>query len=188
MNRKFERAAVKFALVVVSLTLLAAFAGPAQACTRVLYTGDGGLVIAGRSMDWGEDMYSKCGCSRAHVARRRVRPNTVKWKSKHGSLVVSSYESGTADGINEKGVVMNGLYLAESDYGKPDGRPTISIMAAGQFALDNFGSVAEAVEYLRRDPMRVIAPTLPNGRARRRTCRSRTRPATPRSSNGSTAR
>lgn len=165
MNRKFERAAVKFALVVVSLTLLAAFAGPAQACTRVLYTGDGGLVIAGRSMDWGEDMYSNVWVFPRGMSRDGASgPNTVKWKSKHGSLVVSSYESGTADGINEKGVVMNGLYLAESDYGKPDGRPTISIMAAGQFALDNFGSVAEAVEYLRRDPMRVIAPTLPNGR------------------------
>src|SRR5262245_29902241 len=59
---------------------------------------------------------------------------------------------------------MNGLYLAESDYGKPDDRPTMSIMAAGQYVLDIFGSVAQAVEGLRGDSFRVIAPTLPNGR------------------------
>src|SRR5262249_22566551 len=92
-------------------------------------------------------------------------PNTVKWVSKYGSLSISAYEGATADGMNEKGLVMNGLYLAESNYGKPDGRPTMSITAAGQYVLDMFGSVAEAVEALRRESFRLIAPTLPNGRA-----------------------
>ena len=91
--------------------------------------------------------------------------NTVKWTSKYGSLVVSSYEFGTADGMNDKGLVINGLYLAEFDFGHPDNRPTISIMAYGQYLLDNFGSVAEAAEGMRGDSIRVIAPTLPNGRA-----------------------
>src|SRR5215471_2789996 len=79
-------------------------------------------------------------------------------------LAVSSYEAGTADGMNEKGLVMNGLYLAESDYGKPDGRPTLSVMVAGQYVLDSFATVAEAVESLRRDAFRLIAPVLPNGK------------------------
>src|SRR5262245_63163381 len=79
-------------------------------------------------------------------------PNSVKWTSKYGSLSVSSYEAGIADGMNENGLVMNGLYLTESDYGKPDARPTMSIMAYGQYMLDNFGSVADAVEGLRGNP------------------------------------
>src|SRR5262249_30776961 len=83
---------------------------------------------------------------------------------KYGSLAVSSYEAGTADGMNEKGLVMNGLYLVESDYGKPDSRPTMSIMTYGQYVLDNFASVAEAVDGLSSDSFRVIAPVLPNGR------------------------
>jgi len=37
-------------------------------------------------------------------------------------------------------------------------------MAWGQYALDNFGTVAEAVEALRAEPFTVIAPTLPNGK------------------------
>jgi penicillin V acylase-like amidase (Ntn superfamily) len=72
-------------------------------------------------MDWGEDMHSNLwvfprGMSRDGVAG----PNSVKWTSKYGSLAVSSYEAGNADSMNEKGLVMNGLYLVESDYGKPN--------------------------------------------------------------------
>ena len=57
---------------------------------------------------------------------------------------------GTADGMNEKGLVANILYLAESDYGKPDGsKPPLSISLWGQYALDNFATVAEALDALR---------------------------------------
>src|SRR5262245_42202468 len=151
--------------VVATLVLAAAGVGLAEACTRVLYVGEGGLVITGRSMDWGEDMFSNAWVFPRGMTREGASgANTVKWTSKYGSLVISAYEIGTADGMNEAGLVMNGLYLAESDYGKPDGRPTISIMAFGQYVLDNFGSVAEAVEALRRDSIRMIGISLPNGR------------------------
>src|SRR5262245_27888000 len=149
----------------VVLSLVTAFASPAETCTRALYIGQDGLVITGRSMDWGEDLHSNLWVFPRGMDRNGAAgPNSVKWTSKYGSLGVSAYESGIADGMNEKGLVMNGLYLTESDYGKPDGRPTMSIMAAGQYVLDSFGSVAEAVEGLRGDSFRVIAPTLPNGR------------------------
>jgi choloylglycine hydrolase len=116
-------------------------------------------------MDWGEDMYSNLWVFPRGMSRDGASgPNTIKWTSKYGSLAVSGYDAGTADGMNEKGLVMNGLYLAESDYGKPDGRPTTSIMAFGQYVLDNFGNVSEAVDGLRGDPISIIAPTLPNGR------------------------
>src|SRR5262249_2429408 len=135
-------------------------------CTRVLYVGEGGLVITGRSMDWGEDMYSNLWVFPRGMSRDGASgPNTVKWTSKYGSLSISGYEAGIADGMNERGLVMNGLYLAESDYGKPDGRPTMSIMAAGQYVLDSFGSVAEAGEGVRGDSLRVLAPPLPTRRA-----------------------
>lgn len=135
-------------------------------CTRALYVGAGNLVITGRSMDWNEDMFSNLWVFPRGMARDGAAgPRSVRWTSKYGSLVVSSYESATADGMNDVGLVINGLYLAESDYGRPDDRPTMSITAYGQYVLDTFGSVTEAVEGLRDDPFRVIAPILPNGRA-----------------------
>ena len=92
-------------------------------------------------------------------------PNSIAWTSKYGSVVCAFYEVSTVDGMNEKGLVANVLYLVESDYGKPDGqKPTMSIAAWAQYVLDNFATVAEAVEALRKEPFVIIAPILPNGR------------------------
>lgn len=148
-----------------AIMFAAASLGLAEACTRVLYVGDGGLVITGRSMDWGEDMHSNLWVfPRGQKRDGAAGPNSMTWISKYGSLGISAYDAGIADGMNEKGLVMNGLYLAESDYGKPDNRLTMSVMIAGQYVLDNFATVAEAVEALRGDTFRIIAPTLPNGK------------------------
>jgi choloylglycine hydrolase len=66
--------------------------------------------------------------------------------------------------MNEKGLVTNLLYLAESKYGKPDAnKPMLSIAVWAQYALDNFASVNEAVEALRAEPFNILAPDLPNG-------------------------
>ena len=63
-----------------------------------------------------------------------------------------------------KGLVASLLYLAESDYGEPDeNRPYLSIAAWPQFVLDNYATVAEAVEALEKKPFNMLAPTLPNG-------------------------
>jgi penicillin V acylase-like amidase (Ntn superfamily) len=133
-------------------------------CTRALYVGSDNLVITGRTMDWGEDNHPNLWLFPRGMARDGASPgDTVKWTSRYGSLGVQAY-TGIADGINEAGLVMNGLYLAESDYGKSSGRRTISIMAFGQYVLDSFGNVAEAVAGLREDSIQIIAPALPNGR------------------------
>lgn len=164
MNVRFGKLARR-AVALASSMLAVLFTNSAQPCTRVLYVGEDGLVITGRSMDWGEDMYSNLWVFPRGMKRDGATgANTLAWTSKYGSLGISSYEAGTADGMNETGLVMNGLYLVESDYGKPDKRPTMSVMVAGQYVLDRFGSVAEAVAELRKESFRLIAPTLPNGR------------------------
>ena len=138
---------------------------PTIACTRSLYVGDDGTAITGRNMDWKEDMGSNLWIFPAGMKRDGASgPKSITWTSKYGSVVVSGYEAGTADGINEKGLVANLLYLAESDYGAPDpSRPFLSIAAWTQFVLDNYATVAEAVYALRAEPFNILAPTLPNG-------------------------
>jgi choloylglycine hydrolase len=79
-------------------------------------------------------------------------------------VIVSGYEAGTTDGMNEKGLVANMLYLAESDYGRQDDkRPFLSIAAWAQYVLDNYATVAEAVAALSEEPFQMLAPRLPNG-------------------------
>jgi len=152
------------ALSLIALTLISGF--HANACTRAVYLGSDNVIITGRSMDWAEDIYSNAWVFPRGLARDGATDaNTIKWSSKYGSLVVSGYDAGTADGMNEKGFVAIVLYLAESDYGTPQpGKPTLSIMAWGQYVLDNYSNVAETVDALRAEPFVVIAPMLPNGK------------------------
>jgi penicillin V acylase-like amidase (Ntn superfamily) len=135
-------------------------------CTRAVYLGSDNTVITGRSLDWNEDMYSNLYAFPRGLPREGAAgPASVRWTSKYGSLIVSAYEMGTADGMNEEGLVGNGLYLAESEYGTPKpGEQTISVMVWLQYVLDNYRNVAEAVTGLRDRPFQVVTLTLPNGR------------------------
>jgi choloylglycine hydrolase len=137
----------------------------AEACTRAVYIGSEGLVITGRSMDWLEDMHSQLWAFPAGIKRNGAGgANTPEWVAKYGSVVVSGYDIGSADGMNEKGLVANLLYLAESDYGDAEGKPILSISLWAQYVLDNFATVAEAVDALESEPFRIVAPMLPNGK------------------------
>ncbi|HWM47133.1 MAG TPA: linear amide C-N hydrolase [Xanthobacteraceae bacterium] len=156
----------KLATAAVSAVLaVASAAQTAQACTRTLYAGDGNMIATGRNMDWHEDMGSNLWAMPAGIARDGAAgPNSIKWTAKHGSVIVSSYDVGTADGMNERGLVANLLYLAESDYGAPDpARPSLSVSAWAQYVLDNYATVAETVAALRPEPFNMITASMPSG-------------------------
>lgn len=139
---------------------------PLEACTRALYTGTEATVITGRTLDWMEDMHSDLWVFPRGIKHNGAAgPQSITWTSRYGSVIVSGYNAGTADGMNEKGLVANALYLAESDYGIPTkDKPLMSISLWAQYVLDNFATVAEAVKALRADPFQILAPMLPNGR------------------------
>ena len=138
---------------------------PANACTRALYVGKDNLVITGRSMDWAEDMHSNIWVFPRGMKRNgEAGSKSPQWSAKYGSVVVSVYDAASADGMNEKGLVMNMLYLGESDYGKPDSEhPPLSITVWGQYTLDHFATVAEAVKAMQAKPFYLLVPKLPNG-------------------------
>ncbi|MGA8171031.1 MAG: linear amide C-N hydrolase [Methylocystis sp.] len=139
--------------------------GIAVGCTRTLYVGADDTVITGRNMDWKEDMASNLWVFPAGLKRDGAAgARSIRWVSKYGSVIVSGYEVGTTDGLNEKGLAANLLYLVESEYPKPDGkRPVLSISAWTQYALDNYATVDEAVSALAKEPFNLLAPSLPNG-------------------------
>ncbi len=156
----------KLTFVSTLIACMALTTSRSDACTRCVYLGPKDTVIVARSMDWVEDpgtnLYS---FPRGTKHDGAAGPKSIDWTSKHGSVVCSFYECSSVDGINEKGLVANVLYLVESDYGKPDGqKPILSIALWAQYALDNYANVAEAVEALRKEPFVIVAPVLPNGR------------------------
>lgn len=139
----------------------------ASACSRAVYLGPDGMIVTGRTMDWVEELGSELWIFPQGMARDGAAgPNSLKWTSKYGSVIASIYDGGTADGMNERGLVVNLLYLAESEYPPTsDPRPAVSIAAWAQYVLDNFATVAEAVEESKKESFRVLPVTAPNGKA-----------------------
>jgi penicillin V acylase-like amidase (Ntn superfamily) len=135
-----------------------------EACTRAVYLGSDGLVITGRNMDWVEDMASNMWVFPRGMQRDGAAgPSSVKWTAKYGSVTVAGYDKASTDGMNEKGLVANLLYLANSDFGSGTGKPTLAVTSWAQYVLDNYATVAEAVDALGKDQITMVAPTLPNG-------------------------
>lgn len=145
--------------------LLSLVSLPSEACTRAVYLGPENMVVTGRTMDWREDIQTNLylfprGMERAGADKGK----TLHWKSKYGSVIAAGYDIGTSDGMNEKGLVANLLYLAESDYNRPgDTRPVMGISIWAQYVLDNFATVDEAVAELKKEVFRIDAPDMPNG-------------------------
>ena len=151
--------------VVIAGLLVPAVPRPVEACTRALYFGKDGQTVTGRSMDWIEDMKTNLWVFPRGLKRGGgLGKASLEWTSKHGSVVASVYEGATADGMNEKGLVANLLYLSESEYPPADDpRPALVIGAWTQYVLDNFASVDEAVAELGKDAFRVVPTEAPNG-------------------------
>ena len=134
-----------------------------QACSRVLYHGEDGIVITGRTMDWFEDMHTSLWAFPAGMDRDgRAGRNSFSWTSQYGSVIASGYDNSTADGMNERGLVANILWLAESVYPPYDGtRPGLSLSLWAQYVLDTYATVEEAVSGLREEEFVPRTPPVP---------------------------
>lgn len=155
----------RLAPIACIMVAAAAVTGKSDACTRAVYLGPDNMIVTGRTMDWKEDPQSNIYFFPRGMERRGGKTdNTIKWTSVYGSVVTAGYDIGVCDGMNEKGLVANLLFLAESDYHRPDDkRPVMGLSIWTQYVLDNFATVDEAVEVLGNEVFRIDDPDLPNG-------------------------
>ncbi len=142
-----------------------AFAVEAHACTRVVYLGPEQTVLTGRSMDFSIDIPANLWLFPRGMERHGcVGPNSLTWVSRYGSIAASSWDIATTDGMNEKGLVANLLWLVQSEYpsfDKESGRRGLTIAAWAQYVLDNFATVQEAVDSLRKEEFVVVTDFIP---------------------------
>jgi penicillin V acylase-like amidase (Ntn superfamily) len=141
-------------------------ASSAYPCSRVLWDSGNGQVFVGRTQDWTERANSAFRMYPRGIERRgAVADNPHKWTSKYGSLALSAYDSGTHEGVNEKGLSAHALYLAgETDFGERDPKMEgIGVMQWVQYYLDNYATVAEAVEAQKSSAVQIEPLILPNG-------------------------
>jgi penicillin V acylase-like amidase (Ntn superfamily) len=150
-------------LLVGSLT-----ASTARPCSRVLWAAGDGQVFVGRTNDWTGKVDSAFRVFPRGIDRvGAVTENPHKWTSKYGSVILSGYDMGTHEGVNEKGLSLHVLYLAGAcDFGKRDPKlEGIGVMQWAQYYLDNYATVAEAVEAQKAFKFQIEPLTLPNGAA-----------------------
>ena len=153
---------------ILALATAAAIIPAADACTRIVYQGADNSFFDGRTMDWAPETGTDLWAFPAGLKRDGgVGEGSIGWTSKYGSVIAGFYNIASVDGVNNAGLAGNVLYLAESDYGdyKTAGKPLLSVGAWLQYVLDNYSTVAEAVDALSKEPFALVAPVLPDGHA-----------------------
>ncbi|WP_096780125.1 linear amide C-N hydrolase [Zobellella denitrificans] len=153
------------ALILAGCAVLGAglTAPQAQACTRAVYLGEEGRILTGRTMDWKTDIGTHLWVLPRGVERHGAAgPASLRWTVKYGSVIASAYDLASSDGLNEAGLAANLLWLPDSVFPEPDGTtPTLSLSLWAQYMLDNFATVAEAVEHVRKHPFLVLTGQVP---------------------------
>ena len=147
-------------VVLSSVTAISLLSINAQACTRVMCVDDE-RVITARSMDWKKNIPTSLWVfPRGMNKDGGIAKKTLNWTSKYGSVVAVGYNAVTADGMNEKGLVANLLWLSEAKYGYSN-KTSLSIGAFAQYVLDNYANVEEAVKGLKETDFQVKPASLP---------------------------
>lgn len=133
-------------------------------CTRVVWPDANGAVIVGRNMDFEKDLMTNLWTQPRGIARNDGVDGKLTWISRYGSVVATAFDLISVDGMNEAGLAGHILWLAESDYGVPDAsRPQLSQAMWLQYFLDNFSTVAEAVEWIAQSDVQVVQVEDPTG-------------------------
>lgn len=147
------------------LCIVIGYSIESKACTRVVYKGPNNTVLTGRTMDFSIEIPANQWIFPRGMKRNgEVGKNSIEWISKYGSLGVSTWDIAIADGMNEKGLVANLLWLVESEYpafNKEGDKKGMAISLWAQYVLDNFATVAEAVEELRKESFAIVSDFIP---------------------------
>lgn len=134
-------------------------------CTRVLWDSGCG-VLAGRNMDWREDLGTNLWSMAAGERRSGSSddPNPLSWEVAHHSVVAGVFDKAATDGVNAHGLGAHLLWLAEADFGERDETlPAIPVSLWTQYFLDRYATVAEAVADIQKNPFQVRAQGGPSG-------------------------
>lgn len=134
------------------------FTAQTPACTTFCLK-NGGEVLFGKNYDW------MIGDGLIFVNRRGVEKRALisdgetaaRWISRHGSVTFNQYgRDNPSGGMNEAGLVIELMWLDETQYPKADARPAIGVLEWIQYQLDVSGSVEEVVR--NAETVRIASP------------------------------
>ena len=133
-------------LLIFSCVLLTGFMST-NACTTFFISKDGQLAF-GRNYDWVTDAgyISTNNRGLLKTSFKNAEGSTISWVSRYGSLTFNQYgKEFPTGGMNEKGLVVELMWLDGSQYPKVDNRPTLNVLQWIQYQLDNSATVDEVI-------------------------------------------
>lgn len=150
----------------MAITALALGAPEADACSRVLYKGLDSLFVVGRSLDWKTPIPTNL-----YVYPRGMQKvssnleNHYTWISKYGSVYAVSYDGGITEGMNEKGLVINGLFCKGTVYNddKATDKPQMSLSVFVAWMLDQCATTDEVCKLLKSNSFAIQGATFDGG-------------------------
>lgn len=137
-----------------------------DACTRVIYKGLDNTFVVGRSLDWKTPIPTNLYVYPAGMKKvGSDQPGAVTWTSKYGAVYAVGYDGGITEGMNEKGLVINGLFCKGTIYTNPevDNRPPMSLAMFVGWLLDMNATTDECVEVLKKQDFSISGATFDGG-------------------------
>ncbi len=158
---------IQKALAALTLAIGAAAVAPqADACSLVAYAGPDSLHIVGRSLDWKTPIPTNLYVYPRGMAKvGSDAPGAVKWTSRYGAVYAVGYDGGVTEGMNEKGLVINGLFCKGTVYDNAEtrNRPPMSLAVFVAWMLDMNATTAEVIEAVRAHDFSIGGATFDNG-------------------------
>ena len=159
---------IKSALV--ALSIIVASNMPSNACSRVVFLGDSttNYVMVGRTLDWRTPIPTNLYVYPSGIKKQSMPSGPMlTWTSKYGTVLAVGYDGGVTEGMNDQGLVMNGLFCKGTIYKEaigPDNKtPVMSLAVLVSFFLDNFATVEEADQWLKQNEFAIFGKTFDGG-------------------------
>lgn len=154
-------------LKLLFVAFILVFAGyKADACSRVVYLGDKGFVLVGRTLDWRTPIPTNIYVYPRGLERTSMPDKPyLKWTSKYASVIAVGYDGGVTEGMNDEGLVMNGLFCKGTIYREAVGgdTPVMSLAVIVSYFLDNFATVDEVETWLDTNDFAIFGKTFDGG-------------------------
>lgn len=138
----------------------------ASACSRITYKGLDSLIIVARSLDWKTPIPTNVYVYPRGIAKQGSdAAGAVTWTSRYGAVYAVSYDAGVTEGMNEKGLVVNGLFCKGTIYSNStnNNRPPMSLAMFPAWLLDNCANVEDVKGLLAGQNFSISGATFDEG-------------------------
>jgi len=140
---------IRTLLFVICILFVFLIPRPSQPCTTFCLD-EGTQLVVGKNFDWtvGDALVivNKRNVSKTALSNQEEDSQPVSWTSQYGSITFHSLgREFPMGGMNEAGLVVEGLILSATEYPEQDSRTYIGQLQWTQYQLDNFSTVEQVI-------------------------------------------